>query len=125
MFGRRIDGVDGRRSVVREPMLLSAAILTLNRSFCAITINVSATGARLRGCGDVSAGQDLWIKVGVVDALASVAWAEDGECGVNFDTALSNEDLDHLRKEAKNMLVTRLTPQERLAAQGWIDALHL
>lgn len=123
MFGRRMDGVDGRRSAIREPMLLSAAILTLNRSFSAIIVNVSATGARLRGCGDVSQGDDLWIKVGVIDALATAVWAEDGQCGVTFDTALSDADLDHLRKEAKNTLVTRLTPQERLAAQGWIAAL--
>ncbi len=124
MFGRRIDGVDGRRSAIREPMLLSAAILTLNRSFSAIIVNVSATGARLRGCRDVSQGDDLWIKVGVIDALATVAWAEEGQCGVTFDAALSDADLDHLRKEAKNTLVTRLTPQERLAAQGWIAALN-
>ena len=105
-------------------MLLSAAILTLNRSFSANIVNVSATGARLRGCRDVSQGDDLWIKVGVIDALATVAWAEEEQCGVTFDAALSDADLDHLRKEAKNTLVTRLTPQERLAAQGWIAALN-
>jgi PilZ domain len=123
MFGKRIDGVDGRRSAIREPMLLSAAILTLNRSFSAIIVDVSATGARLGGCREVSQGDDLWIKVGVIDALATVVWAEEGQCGVTFDAALSDADLDHLRKEAKNTLVTRLTPQERLAAQGWIAAL--
>ena len=51
-------------------------------TFSAIIVNVSATGARLRGCGDVSQGDDLWIKVGVIDALATAVWAEDGQCGV-------------------------------------------
>lgn len=123
MFGKRIDGVDGRRSAVREPMLLSAAILTLNRSFSAIVVNVSATGARLRGCGDVGQGDDLWIKVGVVDVLATVAWADEGLCGVTFDVALNDADLDHLRREAKNTLVTRLTPEERIAALDWIAGM--
>lgn len=62
----------------------------------------------------------MWIKVGIVDALATVAWAEAGVCGVAFDEPLSAQDLVHLKAESRNLLITRLDPTERLAAQHWI-----
>lgn len=105
---------------MREPAALAAAILTLERSYSATVIDVSATGAQLRACGDVAVGQDLWVKVGIIDTLATVAWEKEGLCGVTFDTPLQKEDLDHLRREAKNTLVTWLTSEERAAAAGWL-----
>jgi hypothetical protein len=120
IFGKRIDGVHGRRAAMREPIVLAAAILTLERSYCATVVDVSATGARLRSCGQVAIGQDLWVKVGIIDTLATVAWEEDGLCGVTFDEPLDAEDLDHLRHEAKNTLVTWLTPEEKIAAVAWL-----
>lgn len=120
IFGKRMDGVRGRRGATRERVLLSASVLTLERSRTGVLLDVSATGARLRDCGEVVVGHDLWIKVGVLDTLATVAWAENDLCGVTFDEPLSEEDLNHLKREARNMLVTRLTPEERLAAEDWI-----
>jgi hypothetical protein len=120
IFGKRIDGVYGRRAALREPVALAAVILTLERSYSATVLDVSATGAQLRACGHAAVGQDLWVKVGIIDTLARVAWEEEGLCGVVFDEPLEEEDLDHLRREAKNTLVTWLTPEERVAAAGWL-----
>jgi len=36
---------------------------------------------------------------------------------------LDHEDIIHLRCEARNTLVMRLEPDERIAAQEWIDGL--
>ena len=121
LFGKRTDGVGGRRSAHREPVLLRASVFTLERSWCATVVDVSTTGARLRGCPQLERGEDLWIKVGVVDSLATVAWFEDDLCGINFDGPLSDEDVRHLRAEARNTLIMRLTPEERLAAQEWMS----
>ena len=123
LFGKRIDGVDGRRSKLREPGVLAASILTLERSYCATIENVSETGARLRGCGEVAVGDDLWIKVGCLDRLVTVAWSGEDLCGVTFDEALGHEDMIHLRCEARNTLVMRLAPEERAAAQEWINGV--
>ena len=121
MFGKRVDGPEGRRRAPREPVLLAATVLTPERSRSAVLINVSATGARLRGCGNLRPGQDLWVKVGCVDTLATVAWSDGDLCGVTFDFPLNEADLDHLRREARNLLVAPVTPEERLAAQDWIS----
>lgn len=119
-FGKRIDGIGGRRLAVREPVLLAASVLTLARARCATVVNVSATGARLRGCGDVAVGEDLWVKVGIIDCLSNVAWRKGDLCGITFDEPLDDDDLRHLRCEAKNTLVMRMSPEERLAATDWI-----
>jgi hypothetical protein len=42
---------------------------------------------------------------------------------VTFDAPLDHEDLIHLRSEARNMLVMRLAPEEKSAAQDWINGL--
>ena len=60
------------------------------------------------------------VKVGIIDILARVAWEKDGLCGVTFEAPLEQEDLDHLRREAKNTLVTWLKPEERVAAASWL-----
>lgn len=120
VFGKRHDGVHGRRSAPRVPTMLSASVLTLDRSQSALLVDVSSQGARLRGCNGINVGSDLWIKVGVVDALATVVWIDADVCGVAFDEAMSAADLVHLRAEARNLLFTRLDPKERLAAQHWI-----
>jgi hypothetical protein len=123
LFGKGIDGIGGRRSPQREQLLFAASILTLERAYCATLVDISETGARLRRCGEVEAGDDLWIKVGVIDRLATVARCDGDLCEITFDVPLNEEDLHHLRCEARNTLVLRLTPEERLAARDWIDGL--
>jgi len=118
-FGRRVDAPEGCRKAQREPALLAAALLTLERSHAVEIIEVSAAGARIRGCGPVSLEQDLWLKVGTIDVLATVAWIADDLCGVTFERTLDDEEQAHLRHEARHSLVTRLTPEERLAALDW------
>lgn len=120
LFSKRMDARIGRGSPSREPLFLAAAILTLDRSSCPDLIDVTTEGARLRRCRELAVGQDLWIKVGILDAIAKVDWVLGEVCGITFETALSDEDADHLRREGRNTLVTRLTPDEKLIALNWI-----
>jgi hypothetical protein len=115
-----IDGMQGRRAAPRETILLAASVLAVERSRSATVVDVTTKSAKLRGCGDVAVGDDLWIKVGVIDSLARVDWCKDDLCGVTFDQALGDDDLRHLRCEARHTLVMRVTPEERLAAMNWI-----
>ena len=109
-----------RRSMQREQLLLPASVLTLERSYCATIENLSEAGARLRGCPSLEPGDDLWLKVGCVDRLVTVAWSDGELCGVTFEPPLDHDDLIHLRCEARNTLVMRLDPEERVAAEEWI-----
>jgi len=104
-------------------MPMPASLLILERSYCATIVSVTKEGARLSGCGDVEPGDVLWIKVGCVDRLVTTAQSNGGLCDVTFDEILDHEDLIHLRCEARNTLVMRLAPEEKAAAQDWIDGL--
>ena len=112
--------MQGWRSSQREPARFVASILTLERAQCATLEKLSETGACLRGCRDINPGDDLWIKVGCLDGLVTVAWCEEDLCGITFDAPLDHDDLVHLRCEGRKTLVMCLAPGGRLAAQDWL-----
>jgi hypothetical protein len=118
--GKSTYGGRERRTRQREQLLLPASVLTLERSYCATIENLSEAGACLRGCASLEPGDDLWLKVGCVDRVVTVAWSDGELCGVTFEPPLDQDDLIHLRCEARNTLVMRLDPEERLAAEEWI-----
>lgn len=115
-----MDGPGGRRSAARQPLLLPAAVMSLQRSSTIIVVDVSSTSARLRGESLPQAGQDVLIRVGLVERLATAVWADEGLCGIRFDVPLDEQELDHLQREARYATLSRLTPEERLAAEDWL-----
>ncbi len=122
-FGKRSDRVYERRLSQRDSCLKAATILTLDRSNRATIISVSSERATLSGCGDVTPGEDLWVKVGCVDRLVTITQADGDLCEVMFEEPLDHDDLIHVRCEARNTLVLRLAPEEKEAAQDWIKGL--
>ena len=49
-FGRRVDQTTGgRRRASRETVVLAGALMTLSNSHTVTLVNISSTGARLRG----------------------------------------------------------------------------
>ena len=122
-FGKRIDGVGGRRVAEREPVSLPAWISTISASWTADVVDVSQTGAKLSGHEMPPPGTDLLVRVGPVDVLATVVWQSDDVCGVTFDRSVSEADLAQLRRETRWASLTKLTPEERLAAQDWLTGL--
>lgn len=103
--------------------MLAPPILTLERFCCAVIEYVSASGARVRGSINAAPGDDLWLKVGCLDQLAKVEWCDGDLCGITFDPPLDNENVIHLRCEARNTLVMRLERQEAAVAKDWIRGL--
>ena len=122
-FGRRKDGPGGRRSAGRKPAFKAAAILTLGRSQIGYLLDVSATGARLDGGGDLSIGQDILLRVGAVETLAQVVWSGPDQCGIRFDVPLSDEELEPLTRVPQGALFARLSPEEKLGAEDWQNGL--
>ena len=121
LFGRRSDGgiPAGRRSAPRNPVLLAAAVVTVAASHPVEVMNVSTTGAKLRGEELPLTGQMVLIKAGPVNALAKVAWRRGGMCGVTFDEPLTRHEFDTLRLRGRIIDVTHLTPEEIRAATDW------
>ena len=89
-------------------------------SYTATLVNVSGTGARLRGSRLPRVGDHFMFKIGAVQAFASVVWSRDEECGATFETPLALDDVDSLRREAGASSIATMTMDERHALDDWI-----
>lgn len=120
-FGKRIGG--GRRAAQRQRVEISATITGLESSGLAVLMDVSSTGAKLRGASLPAVGKDVLVRVGVVDVLASVAWSRGNQIGVAFDAPLSPYEMFELRAERSCTPFAELTPEQRVAASDWMTGL--
>jgi hypothetical protein len=97
--------------------------MTVDRSQVGYLLDVSGTGAKLDGGGDLSVGQSLWLKTGEIDLLAEVVWTGPTSCGVRFDKPLGNAQLMQLTQTPQGAMFARLTPEEKLGATDWMNGL--
>ena len=118
-FGKRVDGIDGRRSAVRQTVSMPASMFSLEHSRVVTVEDISTNGARLIGSDLPRLGEDVWIKAGPVDAFGTVVRADDGECGVIFEQPLNPQEEDFIRAEARMMSLTNLSATERAALSDW------
>ena len=98
-FGKCKGG--GRRSASRSPAPLIAAVTTLKGAHSAIVVNVSSTGARLRGANLPDLDEQLFVNLDGVIAFGTVAWSDADEMGVAFDGPLSGSDEQRLNEKVK------------------------
>ena len=114
-FGKCKGG--GRRSATRTAAPLIATVTTLARSQPAVLVDVSSTGARLRGTDLPETGEELFLNVEGVIAFGTVAWMEDAERGVAFESDLAAFDETKLRQAVA--LARGLPPEIRAALDDW------
>lgn len=122
-FGKRTDGPGGRRAAARSPAFRATGILTRDQSQVGYLLDVSATGARLDGAGNLSVGQDIWLKTEKIDVLAQVVWSAPDMCGVHFDTPLNDLQIKQLTQVPQGAMFARLSPEEKLGAADWMNGL--
>ena len=122
-FGKRLDGPGGRRVAQRRPSFTATGIITQNRSQVGYLIDISATGAKLDGGGGLSIGQNVWLKSGHIDVLASVVWTGPTICGVQFDTPLSDDEIKQLSQVPQGALFASLSTEEKLGIADWMNGL--
>lgn len=120
-FGKR--GGGGRRIAPRLPVALPASITGLELSGTAVLKDVSSTGAKLCGECVPHQGQDVWIRVGPVDVLATVVWHQENECGVTFDVPLNPFQLHELKSRGSHSMFRKITLEQKLAADDWKSGL--
>lgn len=114
-FGKRKGG--GRRSSSRQTAPLLAVVTTLQQTHSVTLVDVSQTGARLRGDDLPDPGDELFLTVESVRCFGSVAWKLADECGVAFHDPLPPLDVEIIR----HMAITGrdITPEQRAAFEDW------
>lgn len=115
VFGKRSGG--GRRRAPREALPLLATLTTVSRTYSGTLVNVSATGARLRGDNLPEADQDLVLSVEGVRNFGTVRWNRNGEVGLEFDPPIGAAEVMKLRREVSRG--QGFSPEERAAYDEW------
>ena len=90
-FGKR--GGGGRRSAPREAAPLLAVYTTVTKSHEVVLVDVSSSGALLRGPNLPEVGDELFVSVENIKAFGTVARVDEHEFAIAFDRRLSAEDL--------------------------------
>ena len=98
---------------------MPAVVSTVEESRAVVLVDLSATGARLRGRELPRAGESLWVKIDSVRRFGLVCWSTGRECGVEFDDAILPFELSRLRSEIKRATLTSGPLDRRLAQQDW------
>jgi hypothetical protein len=100
-FGRRLDGLAGRRNARRQRVILAASAQAIDCSRSVVVADLSHRGAKLQGRDLPPAGREVLITAGSIDVFATVAWSDNDECGLSFDWRLDDATLDALTREGK------------------------
>jgi hypothetical protein len=100
-FGKRVDGLDGRRRAPRDKVVLAASALSIESSTAVVVTDVSTKGAKLLGKVLPSRGASVLISVGDVEFFAKVAWCARDECGVDFETPLDPARIKQIKHNGR------------------------
>jgi hypothetical protein len=96
---------------------------TIDNYHMAMVIDLSSSGARMRGDKLPTVGQPVSVKLDCVRTFGVVAWSAGNECGVAFDDALSSFELQRLRREVKLVSVAWRSVDEKLASEDWANGM--
>ena len=96
-FGKSYGG--GRRCAGRSPLAEQAIVSTLSSCSAAAVIDISKTGAKLRGVKGVTIGDEVLLKLGKLHLFGIVRWMRNEACGVEFDAPIGRFQFEELRKK--------------------------
>jgi len=114
-FGKCKGG--GRRAAARSTAPLIGLVTTLDRTRSAIIVDVSATGARLRGKDLPPKWADFFINVDGVVTFGTVQWEDGDDRGIAFDAPLTGDDLSLL--QSKVAQAKGMPPEIKAAFDDW------
>ena len=119
-FGARVNSIRGQRRAERASVLLPASIVTMSAYRFPELLNISKTGAKLRGEPLPPKGTTALFKAGTLNVLCRVVWARDGQCGVRFDESIPDGLLKSIQLQGV-IAVDMLTPDEQLVKDDWVE----
>ncbi|MDP9422025.1 MAG: PilZ domain-containing protein [Pseudomonadota bacterium] len=122
-FGKRIDQPGGHWHAVREAMMIRAVMITMTDTVGVDLLDLSRSGVKLRGADLPAPGQEVVLLLGRFEAFGSVVWRDEGQCGVHFDIALSEQALAIIESEREPASRAGLDGEAALAACDWLHGL--
>ena len=121
MSAARAGGVINRRRYRRAPVLLPASIVTMSAYQYLEVMNLSATGAKLRGTMMPAVSMSALFRLDKFQVLCKIVWATEDLCGVRFDEPIPPYLLAHFGKVGNIAQIGMLTPDEKQAAEEWTN----
>jgi len=118
-FGKCEGG--GRRTAGRAAASLVAVITTSTQSWPVSLVDLSCSGARLRGRDLPAPGDYISLSIDSIRAFGTVAWSECGECGLDFDAPLMPFEVERLAQRGSAAGRIHLSLEERVALEEWAD----
>ncbi len=115
-FGKYSGG--GRRDDTRAVAPLCALQTTISENYEVVLVDISATGARLKGIKLPRLGVDLNLAVCRLKAFGTVRWQNQDECGLQFFEPLRQVEVIEVRREAANG--AGLPPAMRAVMEDWV-----
>ena len=100
-------------------MLMPASIVTMSAYRFPELLNVSRTGAKLRGDGLPPVGTTALFRAGPLHILCRVVWSANGLCGVKFDEPVQAGVLKTVQLDGA-IALDMLTPDEQMAKDEWV-----
>ena len=113
------DGFRNRRRAARASVLLPASVVTMSAYQFLEVVNISPSGAKLRGENIPPLGKTAMFRVDQFQALCKVVWIKGDLCGIRFDELITPRVLAEVRKAGNTAKVGMLTPDEAQAAEEW------
>lgn len=87
---------DTRPGKPRFRVLLSAMLVSSTSQQVVKLRNISAEGALVEAADLPSVGNDVFLRRGPSDVFGTIVWREGNQAGLQFETALSDERLQHV-----------------------------
>lgn len=96
-FGKSKGG--GRRKTARKPAPLLAVLSTPTCDRHVGLVNMSSGGARLKAPDLPAVGEEVVLQADRVKFFGRVIWSDAGQCGVAFDSPVTADDLERIRRD--------------------------
>ena len=122
-FGKRIDKPGGSRRALRGEVSMAVAMMTTTESLAVDLLDLSKTGAKLRGRNLPGPGQEVLVLLGRLEAFGFVIWRDDGQCGVHFDVALTDLAVATVERERGSSELRCMGSDAVLACADWENGL--
>jgi len=100
-FGKRVDIVGGLRKAARERVSLAAKAITPVDEKIVLISDLGRRGAKLTGHGMPPPESQVILVVGEFETTCRVVWSTDENCGVEFSTELTADELVEFKRQGR------------------------
>jgi hypothetical protein len=119
----------GRRASARARLHAVATLQSIARDVRVIVRNLSCTGAMVEGDDLPIAGRTVLFKRHGIEEMATVVWAEDGRCGLEFFDPIPHEEVVRQSRSLPERAEAKPAPyywresrEEGLSVEEWHNA---